>query len=141
MKTIETKSGEETKSLARRVAKCVRPGDIIGLIGELGAGKTTFIQGLARGLGVSKKTYVSSPTYTILKIYPGKFDIYHFDFYRLEDAYEFEELGFEDYLKGGCVAVVEWADKFIDLLPKKTKKIYFEVTGENRRKIKLELPL
>lgn len=137
MKNYITKSTKETEELAEKIVKVLKKGEILGLIGELGAGKTSFIHGLARGLNVAKNCYVSSPTFTILKVYPADIDIYHFDFYRLNSADEFEDLGFDDYLKTGGLVVIEWADKFLDLLPKNMIRINFEVLGENERKIEL----
>lgn len=132
-----SKSTAETEEIAEKIVKVLKKGEILGLIGELGAGKTCFIHGLAKGLNVAKNCYVSSPTFTILKVYPADRDIYHFDFYRLEKDYEFEDLGFDDYLKGDGLVVIEWADKFINLLPKDIIKIIFEVVNENERKITL----
>ncbi len=135
MKTLTTHSPDETQQVAASIAGKLKKGDILALVGDLGAGKTCFVQGLAKGLHVSEKCYVSSPTFTILKVYPGDIDIYHFDFYRLSEPGEFEDLGFDDYLKGEGICVIEWADRFIDLLPRNLHKIEFEIVGENERKI------
>lgn len=137
MKKILTKSAEETKKLAQKIAKKLENGAILALIGELGAGKTCFVQGLAEGLKTDKKCYVSSPTFTILKIYPGKIPLNHFDFYRLNNFDEFEDLGFEDYLKNNGITAIEWADKFLDKLPQNVICIEFAVIGENERSIKI----
>lgn len=139
MQTITTKSARETQQRGEDFAKRLKKGDIVGLVGELGAGKTCFIQGLARGLKVPEDCYVSSPTFTILKIYPGNVNLYHFDFYRLSDPAEFDDLAFEDYVNEGGIVVIEWADKFLELLPKGIKVITFEVVGENERKITYEI--
>lgn len=135
MKRIVTKSEKETQKLAAGMGRALRGGEVLGLVGELGAGKTCFIQGLARGLGVPKDCYVSSPTFTILKVHKGRLDLYHFDFYRLDNPGEFEDLAFDDYLSSGGVTVIEWADKFDNLLPKDMIKIYFKVVDENSREI------
>lgn len=135
MKTYLTTSVEETKRLAEKFAKRLKGDEVIGLTGELGAGKTSFIQGLSRGLSVAKNIYVSSPTFTILKIYPGDFTIFHFDFYRLNSQDELTDIGFDDYLKEEGIAVIEWADKFRESLPRGFIEIKFEVVDENSRRI------
>lgn len=135
MKEYLTRSPEETKRLARKIAGVLKNHDLLGFIGELGAGKTCFIQGLAEGLNVPKNFYVSSPTFTIMKMYSGDMNIHHFDFYRLTDAQEFEDLGFDDYLKCDGITVVEWADHFMELLPKDIIKLQFKVVSENERSI------
>jgi len=137
MKKYITKSLEDTLKLGRSVAKKLKPGAILALNGELGAGKTSFVQGLADGLNVPKNCYVSSPTFTILKVYEGDVRLFHFDFYRLNDPYEFEDLGFDDYLKDNGIVAIEWANKFEDLLPKEHYNIEFSVLGENKREIKI----
>lgn len=135
MKSITTKSSRDTQRLAEKLAGNLNNGDVVGLIGELGAGKTCFIQGLAKGLNVPESYYVSSPTFTIMKIYPGDKKLYHFDFYRLTDPVEFDDIGFEDCLGGDGVVVIEWADRFLDLLPKDMIVINFNVVGDNEREI------
>lgn len=108
-----SRSSEETRRWANDLAQHLKPGDVLALEGDLGAGKTTFTKGLAQGLGV--KRTVNSPTFTIVKEYVGRLPFYHIDAYRLEDAGE--ELGFEEYLEGGGVTVVEWPTRIDDLLP------------------------
>ena len=137
MTTLTTHSPMETQKLAATIARKLKRGDILALVGDLGAGKTCFVQGLAKGFHVSDKCYVSSPTFTILKVYPGDVDIYHFDFYRLSEPGEFEDLGFDDYLRADGICVIEWADRFIDLLPDNIYKIEFEIVGKSERRIVL----
>lgn len=133
---IITNSLEETQKLAQEFAKRLRPGDIVAFSGELGAGKTSFIQGLAGGLGVSKKYYVNSPTFTILNVYEeGKHPIYHYDWYRLGNDAEVTDLGFEEYMEGNGITVIEWAEKFPNLLPERTIWIKMSVIGEEKRRI------
>lgn len=110
---IETYSERETVFLAEKVAKLVEPDDVIALEGDLGAGKTTFTKGFARGLGV--KRTVNSPTFTIIKEYAGRLPFYHMDAYRLEDSDE--DIGFTDYFNGDGVTVVEWAQFIEEFLP------------------------
>lgn len=112
--TITTNSEEETQSLGFKLASALAAGDIILLTGELGAGKTVFVKGLAKGLGV--KQPVTSPTFTILHIYEGRLPLYHFDLFRLEKIDPLEFANYEEYLFGNGVAVVEWGEKIESLL-------------------------
>lgn len=109
-------SDEETASFGRELASSAQPGDIFALIGDLGAGKTVLAGGFAEGLGVNYP--IHSPTFTIVCEYTdGRLPLYHFDVYRIEDEDELFEIGFEDYLFGDGVCLIEWADKFADILP------------------------
>ena len=111
-----TKSPEETFLLARRLSEEARPGEVILLEGDLGAGKTCFAQGFAAGLGVTE--VVASPTFTILQVYSsGRLPLYHFDLYRLQEEEEFFEIGGEEYFDGKGICLMEWALKFSGLLP------------------------
>jgi tRNA threonylcarbamoyladenosine biosynthesis protein TsaE len=124
-------NAEDTKRLAKKLASFLKENDVITLEGELGAGKTTFTQGIAEGLGVSKT--VNSPTFTIIKEYNGKLPLYHMDVYRLEESEE--DLGFEEYFFGNGVTVVEWA-KFIDeYLPEELVNIEISKQGDTKRTI------
>ncbi len=142
-KEIVVNSVDETKYLARRIGEKCSEGDVITLVGDLGAGKTTFTQGLALGLNI-KKT-VSSPTFTLLKIYQGRIPLYHFDAYRLEGSNEY--LGFEEMIDGDGVAVIEWP-MFIEKeipperlhitvnhLDETSRKITFEATSDHYRQL------
>lgn len=126
-----TKSAIETKEFATRLGTLVSPGDVITLEGDLGAGKTTFTQGLAVGLGVKRN--VTSPTFTIIKEYQGRIPLYHMDVYRLEDAEE--DIGFAEYFYGTGITIIEWAQYIDDFLPKNRLDIYIEVIDQDRRKI------
>src|SRR5699024_9416950 len=110
---IETRSEDETIRLAEKLASLLKPGDVITLEGDLGAGKTTFTKGIARRLGV--KRVVNSATFTIVKEYAGELPLYHMDVYRLEDSEE--DIGFSDYFDGDGISVVEWAQYIKDYLP------------------------
>jgi tRNA threonylcarbamoyladenosine biosynthesis protein TsaE len=111
-----TGSVEETQSLAAHLGELVQAGDVMCLSGDLGAGKTTFTQGLARGLGVTEP--VSSPTFTIIKEYDeGRIPLYHMDIYRLGENAVMEDLGWDDYFYGSGISVVEWAEWLEELLP------------------------
>ena len=112
---IITRSALETELLGARLAECLLPGDVIALRGGLGAGKTAFTRGLARGLGIAEP--VTSPTYTIVNEYPqGRLPLFHFDMYRLHDADELFDLGWEDYLDRGGVCAVEWSENVWEAL-------------------------
>jgi tRNA threonylcarbamoyladenosine biosynthesis protein TsaE len=131
--TIYTDSPEETEGFAQKIAKMLRPSDVLLLEGDLGAGKTTFTKGLAKGLGITK--VVKSPTFTIIKEYQGDLPLYHMDVYRLEDSCE--DLGFDEYFEGDGVTVVEWASMIRDFLPKEYLEIEIKHEDDLRRKIQL----
>lgn len=124
----------ETMDFAKRLAKLLKPSDVIALEGDLGAGKTTFTKGLAEGLEIKKN--VNSPTFTIIKEYSGTLPLYHMDVYRLEDSYE--DLGFDEYFEGNGVTVVEWAHIIEEQLPSELLTIHLKHGENNRRKILLE---
>ena len=115
MRQIVSASPAETRALARRLSQCLTGGDVLLLQGDLGAGKTEFVKGLAEGLQVTD--LVTSPTFTLLNVYHGVIPLYHFDLYRLEDAEELDNIGFEEFLGGDGVAVVEWPDRFPAEMP------------------------
>lgn len=108
-----SKSSEETRLIGKVLAKYLKPGDLVLFYGDLGAGKTTLIQGISEGLDVDPDTYVTSPTFAILNIYEGKYPIYHVDLYRLE-GHELEELGIWEYLSSG-ILLIEWADRLLEI--------------------------
>lgn len=125
MRIIETMSADETLQCAREIAEKALPGQVYALIGDLGAGKTVFAQGFARGLGVTD--YVNSPTFTILQIYEeGRMPFYHFDVYRIEEPEEMEEVGFDDYICGEGVCLIEWAGRIEELMPEDTIVVTIE---------------
>ncbi len=128
-------SPTETFALGRAFAESLHSGDVIALCGELGAGKTHFIKGLAAGLGCDPDA-VTSPTFTLINEYTdGRLPLYHFDFYRLENGLELIRVGLDDYLDGNGVVAIEWADKFPQLLPKSTKWLYFRHNEDGSRSI------
>jgi tRNA threonylcarbamoyladenosine biosynthesis protein TsaE len=108
---FETLSANESQDLGRRLGKTLMAGDIVLLFGGLGAGKTTFTQGIAEGLGVDDKDYVRSPTFTLINQYQGRHPIYHIDLYRIDSYAEIINLGFEELLNGEAVLIIEWAEK------------------------------
>ncbi len=131
--TFETKNTEETIDLGKRLGAVLTKGAIIGFFGDLGSGKTTMIKGIAQGLGV--KDLVKSPSFVIVTEYQGRFPVYHIDLYRIAKTDELLEIGFEQYLYGDGVALVEWAERARDLLPTKTIKVQIEITSQNQRMI------
>lgn len=131
---IITSSPEETKGLAEKLGRLAMEGDVLTLEGDLGAGKTTFTQGLAKGLGVTR--VVNSPTFTIIKEYEGRIPLYHMDVYRLEESEE--DLGWDDYFYGPGVTVVEWAHFIQAFLPEQMLHIRLYHEEEQTRRIVLE---
>ncbi|MEH7336333.1 tRNA (adenosine(37)-N6)-threonylcarbamoyltransferase complex ATPase subunit type 1 TsaE [Neobacillus drentensis] len=131
---LNTTNSDETTQFAERLASFLQPGDVIALEGDLGAGKTTFTKGLAKGLNI-KKT-VNSPTFTIIKEYNGNLPLYHMDVYRVADAYE--DLGFDEYFEGDGVTVVEWAHLIEEQLPSDLLTIYLYHEEQDKRKIVLK---
>ncbi len=123
------KTAEDTKAWAEQLAAYLQPGSLITLSGQLGAGKTTFTQGLARGLSVKKN--VTSPTFTLLKIYQGRLPLYHIDAYRLEGLNQ--DLGFEEYIDGDGVCVIEWSNFIAQLLPENCLNIDFSILEDDSR--------
>jgi tRNA threonylcarbamoyladenosine biosynthesis protein TsaE len=127
-----TTNSEETSQFAAKLAGRLLPGDILALEGDLGAGKTTFTKGLAKGLEI--KRTVNSPTFTIIKEYKGKLPLYHMDVYRVGDA--FEDLGFDEYFEGEGVTVVEWAHLIEEQLPLERLTIFlYREEGDTRRMV------
>ncbi|MGC3991306.1 MAG: tRNA (adenosine(37)-N6)-threonylcarbamoyltransferase complex ATPase subunit type 1 TsaE [Chthoniobacteraceae bacterium] len=134
MATIISRSIEETLAAARALAETLRAGDVIALTGDLGAGKTHFVKGLALGLGSNAE--VTSPTFTLIHEYPGgRLPLFHFDLYRLDEAEEVSRIGFDEYLDADGVCVVEWGDKFPGLLPPETRWVRIDLLPNDERKI------
>jgi len=115
--SVVSHSPEETADWGRKLGTLLEAGDVVALIGELGAGKTTLAQGIARGMGVPEDGYIASPTFTLINEYRGRVPLYHLDFYRIDDPSDCASLGLEEYLCGAGVALIEWADKIAPLLP------------------------
>ena len=133
---LETASAAQTQALGARLAKQLQPGDVLALAGDLGAGKTAFTQGLARGLGISKP--VTSPTFTLINQYrtPDGHILQHVDCYRLANApTEMWHVGLVDLFDGDNVVVIEWADRIPGLLPEEHLEINFAYLGEGRRRL------
>ncbi len=135
---IISHSEEETLALAEKILNLLTPDDVVVLSGELGAGKTLFVRGLARGLGLDVM-HVNSPSYTIVNEYPGEKPMYHFDLYRLGDSSELVEIGWDDYLSKKGLVVVEWGERADEFLPKRYYKIEFSILNEKEREIHISL--
>ena len=137
---IETRSAMETYQLGVELGKKAQKGQVYTMVGDLGVGKTVFTQGLAEGLGITEP--ISSPTFTIVQEYDeGRLPFYHFDVYRIGDISEMDEIGFEDYVYGEGVSLIEWANLIEEILPEKRVDIIIEkdlTQGFDYRKITIE---
>lgn len=122
---IETFSAKETFDVGMQMGSQAAPGDVYCLLGDLGVGKTVFTQGFAQGLGITEP--ISSPTFTIIQEYEeGRLPFYHFDVYRIADPEEMDEIGFEDYIYGQGVCLIEWANLISELIPPTARTILIE---------------
>jgi tRNA threonylcarbamoyladenosine biosynthesis protein TsaE len=129
-----SKSAEETIALGRTYGSDARRGDVFALRGDLGAGKTQFVKGFVAGIG--SKADVTSPTFVLIHEYDdGRLPVYHFDFYRVESREALSRLGFDDYIFGDGVSLIEWADRYSALIPSHAKWLSFELRDENTREI------
>lgn len=133
---FESRSPDETRRIGEALGARLGPGDVVACIGELGAGKTCFLQGLARGLGVVEP--VTSPTFVLLNHYRGRLPVYHLDAYRTESLTEILDLGIEEILGGGGVTVIEWAEKLLPLLPARTIVVRISGLGAEPRETLVE---
>ena len=122
---VETFCARETWELGKKAGELAKPGMVIALDGDLGVGKTVFTQGFAAGLGIEEP--VNSPTFTIVQVYEGgRLPFYHFDVYRIGDVEEMDEVGFDDYVMGDGVSLIEWADLIEEILPEKRTEVRIE---------------
>lgn len=126
---VTLRTREDTLALGRALGRLLRAGDVIALIGDLGAGKTTLTQGIAQGMGITER--VTSPTFTLVQEYGRETPLFHFDPYRLERPEDVSDFGFEEYLERGGVVVVEWADKIAALLPDERLTLTLEEVEDN----------
>jgi tRNA threonylcarbamoyladenosine biosynthesis protein TsaE len=127
-------SPAETKAFGRQFVKNVNAGSVLALTGDLGSGKTQFVKGLVAGLGSS--ALATSPTFTIIHEYPGgRLPLYHFDFFWLDDRQSVARLGLDDYFFGDGISVIEWADRFRELIPEQARWISFKTISETQRAI------
>jgi tRNA threonylcarbamoyladenosine biosynthesis protein TsaE len=131
-----TRSEDETIELGKIFSTILEPGDVVALFGDLGSGKTKFVQGVCIGLGVSET--VNSPTFIIMNKYKGRLTVYHFDFYRVKSVDEVIEIGFRDFIFNDAVSLIEWADVVYELLPNKRYEVYLRfIDGEEEREIEI----
>ena len=136
MSSFLSKNTEETVNLGKRLAGVLEKGDIVCLFGDLGSGKTTFTKGIAKGLKI-KEELVNSPSFILMNEYDGKFPLFHFDLYRIDNVREVFAIGYEEFLYDDGVAVVEWAQRLGEFLPKDYLKVQFFHKKENERVIKI----
>ena len=132
---ITTHSVTETQKLGHTLGSRLEPAFVIALNGELGSGKTAFVQGLAKGLDVSDKYYITSPTFTLINEYPGRHRLFHVDLYRIEYISELEDIGLDEVLHQDAVIAIEWADKLSGDTLSDHLSLQFKLTGEESRQI------
>lgn len=138
VRKIITRSEGETLSLAEELGRNAGPGSLFALTGELGTGKTIVAKGIAKGLGITDE--ITSPTFTLMEIYEGPVQLYHFDLYRIERSEELDRLFFEEYWDGDGVSVIEWADRAHGRLPAERVNITIEYLNDTSRSITIEYP-
>jgi len=134
---ITTQSVDETHKLGQKIGTLLEYPLIIALIGDLGSGKTAFVQGLAGGLDVSADYYITSPTFTLINEYPGRLPLFHVDLYRLETVNDLDDIGLDELLCDRAVIAIEWADKLSVDLSNEYLSVRFQIIDENCRKVKI----
>lgn len=135
--TVSSASPEATMAIGEKLGMALKPGDVVCLYGEIGAGKTTLIKGIAKGLGVSEQEHVRSPTYAIVHQYRGRIALYHVDLYRLVSEEDLFELGYRDFFYPDGITVIEWAEKGLKYLPESRTDINIKIVGERQREMVL----
>ena len=133
---VEVRSAADTQKLARMIGKLAPPGLILTIAGDLGSGKTCFVQGLARGLEVPENVYVTSPSYTLVNSYDGRLPLHHVDLYRLGAA-ELDDIGLFDLMVAPAVVAIEWPERMADDLPAERLAIHLQVTASDTRRLTL----
>ena len=134
---ILTRTADETQKLGQTIGRWIEQPLVIALTGDLGSGKTAFVQGLAEGLEVPDEYYITSPTFTLINEYPGRFPLFHIDLYRLDGISDLEDIGLDELLYGQAVIAIEWAEKMSHNLPAEHLAMTFEITADDYRKIRL----
>jgi tRNA threonylcarbamoyladenosine biosynthesis protein TsaE len=135
--SIISESDEETVRLGKELGSLLREGDVVALVGELGSGKTWLAKGITSGLGIAPGTVVTSPSFSIVNEYQGRVTVFHMDVYRLEKLSDVLSAGLEEYLHSGGVVVLEWADRWPEILPEWTITAELQILDLQRRKITL----
>ncbi|MBR6654681.1 MAG: tRNA (adenosine(37)-N6)-threonylcarbamoyltransferase complex ATPase subunit type 1 TsaE [Oscillospiraceae bacterium] len=134
---IITKSEKETQEAGEKLVQTLAPGSVVAMYGDLGAGKTAFVRGMTRGLGINFP--VSSPTFNVVNEYPGKVPLFHFDMYRLGSADELFDIGWDDYLERGGICAVEWSENVEEAFEPGTVKVNITKLGDTEREITVEV--
>ena len=134
---ITTHTSDETQKLGKTIGKWIEHPLVIGLSGDLGSGKTAFVQGLAEGLEVPDEYYITSPTFTLINQYPGRFPLFHIDLYRLDGISDLEDIGLDELLYDQAVIAIEWAEKMSPDLPAEHLAMTFKITDDDYRRISL----
>ena len=134
---IITKSEKETQEAGSELVKTLAPGSVVAMYGDLGAGKTAFVRGMTRGLGINFP--VSSPTFNVVNEYPGEVPLFHFDMYRLGSADELFDIGWDDYLERGGICAVEWSENVEEAFEPGTVKVTISKLGDSEREITVEV--
>jgi tRNA threonylcarbamoyladenosine biosynthesis protein TsaE len=134
---IETRSVTETQSLGQKIGSMIQKPTTLALIGDLGSGKTAFVQGLAGGLGVPSDYYITSPTFTLVNEYPGRLPLLHIDLYRLETVRDLEDIGLDDLLYDQAVLAIEWADRLAENFSTDYLSLHFQIIDDEFRRLNL----
>ena len=137
MLKIITNSPDETRALGEKTGKHLEPGTVLALNGDLGSGKTTFVQGLAKGLDVPNNYYITSPTYTLINEYTGRYHLFHVDLYRIESYADLDDIGLYEILRSDGVVAIEWADKLQKNLLPEYLAIHIDILNDESRKISM----
>ena len=136
---VGTNGAAETEQLGHKLAQQLKAGDVLAFFGDLGSGKTTLIKGICKGLEIEED--ITSPTFTLIHEYSGRFHVYHFDFYRIVSSQEVWELGCDEYFDGDGICIIEWPERIDSLLPLKRREVYlrilFDQEPENIREIRI----
>ncbi len=135
--SIETHTPEETRRFAEALSRHLKPRDCLVLLGGFGVGKTTFVKGLAKGLGVRRVREVRSPSFVTLNVYEGRLPLYHFDLYRLSTPVEVQRIGWDEFVEADGVTAIEWPQAAASLLPASSLKIRFTILGDQDRRIEV----
>ena len=135
--SIISRNPEATADLGKEIGSRIKSGTVIALTGDLGTGKTAFVQGLAKGLEVPADYPITSPTYTLINEYPGRYTLFHIDLYRLENSVDFEDIGLYDILDSEGVAAIEWAERLLPELLINALHIHIEFAEDESRRIRI----